>query len=623
MNFEKLKLACEGKTNSTGGLNIPEFVRQLREEYLKYNINKEITYNVRNDLYKYCKELEELAKGEKQSVVQAPVPKPTLQVPLPVSSVHTQVPLPVQASLPPPVQKPTLQVPLPVSSVHTQVPLPVQASLPPPVQKPTLQVPLPVQASLPPPVQKPTLQVPPPIQVPETSINEKKIDNFKYSNGDVYSGNFVNGQRSGRGKMIYANGDTFDGFWFENNKKEGTQTNLEYGYVYTGSFVNEAREGKGIMKFNSGKVLDGIFVSNKFISGKLITAEGYIYEGYFTNLELNGEGKFTYDIFSVEGLWKDNKIIDVYKTEYFIDKDNHIESIKPNILNTFKVNGISTYALYKIKHNDNIINILLLGEYHYQYAKDCNIDGNLRQWFEKFKSNFHKTNNNCLDLLVETPLLVNYDFQTDKYFQGMYKFRDHNDNKFRYHHVDYRNIDSKISYFNRIYFEKDTKTIKFINELPREFINKCLYYLIHPDKTNNKYIIELLEKLEEYNSSANLEYKFLVKYEDIIKKRYNKLNLNTDKFIDSMIKSYDVLNNFVAIMCVMMDVYCMTRLFTNFNKKLTSVKQCSNINNAIIYGGSQHIYTYIRFFKHYFNVDPVMVEQFKNYCIDIPLEFLP
>ena len=42
------------------------------------------------------------------------------------------------------------------------------------------------------------------------------IGKFTYRNGDVFEGEFVQGQANGKGKMTYANGNEYDGYWVEN-----------------------------------------------------------------------------------------------------------------------------------------------------------------------------------------------------------------------------------------------------------------------------------------------------------------------------------------------------------------------------------------------------------------------
>lgn len=36
---------------------------------------------------------------------------------------------------------------------------------------------------------------------------------FRYFNGDFYSGNWMNSRRDGQGKCVYRNGSIFEGMW--------------------------------------------------------------------------------------------------------------------------------------------------------------------------------------------------------------------------------------------------------------------------------------------------------------------------------------------------------------------------------------------------------------------------
>ena len=42
-----------------------------------------------------------------------------------------------------------------------------------------------------------------------------------YANGNVYEGEFVDGQKSGFGKFIWNNGKCYEGLWENGNMKEG------------------------------------------------------------------------------------------------------------------------------------------------------------------------------------------------------------------------------------------------------------------------------------------------------------------------------------------------------------------------------------------------------------------
>jgi hypothetical protein len=56
----------------------------------------------------------------------------------------------------------------------------------------------------------------------------------------LYDGNFLYGKRNGFGKMIYCDGDIYEGEWIDNEIK-----------------------GKGIYSYKNGEKLDGVFLNGK------------------------------------------------------------------------------------------------------------------------------------------------------------------------------------------------------------------------------------------------------------------------------------------------------------------------------------------------------------------------
>ena len=111
----------------------------------------------------------------------------------------------------------------------------------------------------------------------ESTTNRGSISNNKitptcgyneYSNGDVYEGEFVDGQRHGSGILISASGD-----------------------VYEGEFVDDQQHGRGIYTLANGDIYEGKFHDSQFLAGKYTTRLGNIYEGNFYNGVIYGKGK--------------------------------------------------------------------------------------------------------------------------------------------------------------------------------------------------------------------------------------------------------------------------------------------------------------------------------------------
>ncbi|MCJ1377984.1 hypothetical protein MMC17_001080 [Xylographa soralifera] len=68
--------------------------------------------------------------------------------------------------------------------------------------------------------------------------------------GDAYIGNCVSGIYSGTGTMYYTNGDTYSGEWVDDLPNgEGKMVYAKTGNTYTGGWLNGKRHGKGTMYF--------------------------------------------------------------------------------------------------------------------------------------------------------------------------------------------------------------------------------------------------------------------------------------------------------------------------------------------------------------------------------------
>ena len=115
-----------------------------------------------------------------------------------------------------------------------------------------------------------------------------------FDNGDVYEGDFVFGKEHGHGVFTWASGDFYEGD-FVNSTFEG-QGKLTWtgGDVYEGDFVNGTRTGKGKLVFAGGDVYEGDFVDGVMAGqGKLTWIRGDVYEGSFVDGHTD-KGTLTY-----------------------------------------------------------------------------------------------------------------------------------------------------------------------------------------------------------------------------------------------------------------------------------------------------------------------------------------
>ncbi|CAL6039463.1 2-isopropylmalate_synthase [Hexamita inflata] len=87
-----------------------------------------------------------------------------------------------------------------------------------------------------------------------------------------YTGSFISGQRTGKGRMEWPDGD-----------------------VYEGSFLNGVFDGEGTMKWGNKCVHSGLYQNgDKCGFGTFVHADKTVFEGNYQNNLRNGSGKFTF-----------------------------------------------------------------------------------------------------------------------------------------------------------------------------------------------------------------------------------------------------------------------------------------------------------------------------------------
>jgi hypothetical protein len=105
----------------------------------------------------------------------------------------------------------------------------------------------------------------------------------RYSNGDIYEGQWKGGKRHGKGTFKYVNGYVYEGQW-ENNNRHGKGT-FKYvnGYVYEGQWENNNRHGEGTLKYVNGDIYCGEWICGIKSYGTLTKADGSSLTGYWEN----------------------------------------------------------------------------------------------------------------------------------------------------------------------------------------------------------------------------------------------------------------------------------------------------------------------------------------------------
>jgi hypothetical protein len=74
-----------------------------------------------------------------------------------------------------------------------------------------------------------------------------------------YKGEWVADQKHGKGKFHYSSGNTFEGEYLNDEKKQGKYT-YKNGSYYLGSYENDKRCGHGTYQWNDGDKYEGILI---------------------------------------------------------------------------------------------------------------------------------------------------------------------------------------------------------------------------------------------------------------------------------------------------------------------------------------------------------------------------
>ena len=125
-----------------------------------------------------------------------------------------------------------------------------------------------------------------------------KMANMKVVGSGGVAGEYVGetnaaGQREGRGKCVWANGDVYEGE-YKADKKEGRGIYRHAnGEVYEGEWKADKNEGRGIFRYANGEVYEGEWKADK-IEGRGIYrfADGGVYEGECKADKREGQGTY-------------------------------------------------------------------------------------------------------------------------------------------------------------------------------------------------------------------------------------------------------------------------------------------------------------------------------------------
>ena len=109
----------------------------------------------------------------------------------------------------------------------------------------------------------------------------------------IYSGNFKSGKKHGTGMLTYPDGARYSGSWTKNQKDGQGSYFYPNGDMYEGQWSKDIKHGEGCYTVAADQSkFIGTWDKGAFVSGKWAYADGGCYEGTFKNGAPSGEGKY-------------------------------------------------------------------------------------------------------------------------------------------------------------------------------------------------------------------------------------------------------------------------------------------------------------------------------------------
>lgn len=144
-------------------------------------------------------------------------------------------------------------------------------------------------------------------EISQILVNES-VKAVEIETNGKYTGNRVDGKKTGEGIYEWNNGDKYEGEFSDDLMHGKGKLTIVGKGTYEGKFVRGKKSGEGTFTFINGDIYKGEWVDDKMQgSGQYTFANGDIYKGTFANDQFNGSGTYTKDGKSYTGTWKNNE----------------------------------------------------------------------------------------------------------------------------------------------------------------------------------------------------------------------------------------------------------------------------------------------------------------------------
>jgi hypothetical protein len=95
----------------------------------------------------------------------------------------------------------------------------------------------------------------------------------RWSDGNSYTGDFVDNKWTGKGVYRWANGCSYTGDFVDNKRTGKGVFRWANGNSYTGDYVDDKMTGKGVFRWANGNIFEGNFFDDKLTTGQMFLAD--------------------------------------------------------------------------------------------------------------------------------------------------------------------------------------------------------------------------------------------------------------------------------------------------------------------------------------------------------------
>ena len=118
---------------------------------------------------------------------------------------------------------------------------------------------------------------------------------FRFANGDLYKGQWEAGLMDGQGEMIYQNGNRYSGEWKAGHRQGKGELVYRSGSFYKGNWAQDEKSGKGYSQYRNGQRHVGEYQGNKPHGYGVQVVDGETYRGTFSRGARHGAGECSLD----------------------------------------------------------------------------------------------------------------------------------------------------------------------------------------------------------------------------------------------------------------------------------------------------------------------------------------